>query len=48
MLNIPLKYSSLYTHLQRIYRKVIQQISFERTGIFEIIVTNKYGHENVQ
>ena len=48
----PLKYSSLYTRLQIIlkclYNKVIQQIFFEGRGIFEIIVTNQNGHENVQ
>ena len=50
--NIPLKYSSLNTHLQiilkRLYRKVIQQASIEGRDIFQIIATNRNRDKNVQ
>ena len=50
--NIPSKYSSFYTRLEfilkRLYRKVIQQSFYWRNGIFEIVVTNRNGHKNVQ
>ena len=46
--NIPLKCSSLYTRLQIILKiyieKLFNKISFERRGIFEIVITNRYRY----
>ena len=45
--NIPLKYSTLYTRLRiirkHLNRNVIREIPFERRGTFRIVGRNLYG-----
>ena len=50
--NILAKYSSLYVRLQiilkRLYEKSFSKVSIEGWATFEIVVTNRNGHKNVQ
>ena len=51
--NKPLKYSSLDTKPAKVFEnvyieKLFNKISFEGRGTCKIVVTNRYGHKNLQ